>query len=162
MTVPLLEQSYVIRGNRVLPASIKSILQGDTKVNLRLRHGDIVYLPSASTARVYVLGQVNAAGAIPYRPEMSLVEAIAESGGLTDDAKDSMVRVFRGDLHNPRCYTVTLCDAMKAGSAVRLHPGDRVFVGTSEAAKYAKVFALVSPLLQTASLAAVTAQTFGN
>lgn len=159
----LLDQSYVVRGDRVLPVSLQSIYRGDLKLNISVRHGDLVYVPSVEDAEVYVVGEVKKAGPVPFtRRRLSLVAALAGAGGLNERAEPNVVRVFRGDLYSPRCFTVSLCEALKAGAAIELQPGDRIYVGTSANAKYDTVLKLVGPMLQAVTLAAATAKTFSD
>lgn len=45
--------------------------------------------------QVWVGGQVNAAGMLPYRDGLTLVQALMEAGGLTNDARADQVLVMR-------------------------------------------------------------------
>ena len=159
----MLDQSYIVRGDRVLPVSLKAIYRGDLGRNISVRHGDLVYVPSITDAEVYVVGNVKKAGPIQFKGrKMSLIAALAGAGGLGERAEKNLVRVFRGDLCSPRSFTISLCEALKAGASIQMHPGDRIYVGESQGAKYDTVLKLVGPMLQAVTLAAATAKTFSD
>ena len=79
--------------------------------------------------RVIVLG---AAGGqiIPLENEnVSLVEVVALSGGMTRDSKSQNLRLIRGELTNPEVYFVDLgtVSGMKA-SILNVEPGDIIYI----------------------------------
>lgn len=59
-----------------------------------------------NSRRVFVLGQVQKPGPIPYRPNMTIVDAIASAGGFTPVAAQNAVKLRR-EL-NGRVETATL------------------------------------------------------
>ena len=78
---------------------------------------DFVYVPSASSQQVYVLGAVKFPRAVPYTDGMTLVSAMASASGATTvdwfvpgsetygpqpDAYLSHVAIVRGSLSNPQ------------------------------------------------------------
>ena len=85
-----------------------------TKYSEILRNPDITVLIRESAEEVvYVLGEVGSPGAVPIRGRMSLLQAIAASGGLTYIAKSSSVIVFHSDgLHRPTARRINLSKAL--------------------------------------------------
>lgn len=71
----------------------------------------------------YVLGEVNKPGEYPYRPNLSLEQAIATAGGFTYRAsqKKIMVRHNSEDSYHPV--------KADANTPLQLQPGDTVKVG---------------------------------
>lgn len=79
--------------------------------------------------RVILLGATGGQ-VIPIRNEnTSLVEVLAQSGGLELGSKAHNVKIIRGDLNNPEVYAIdlTTIDGMKS-SVIRIHPGDVIYV----------------------------------
>ncbi|GAB4138841.1 MAG: hypothetical protein Fur0037_04760 [Planctomycetota bacterium] len=92
-----------------------------------------VSLKEASAEAVYVCGEVREGGAIPYRPGMTMVQAIASAGGFQITVKESDIRVFR---INPdgtqRTFRVNMSDVLYGESPdFLLLPGDVVYCQTS-------------------------------
>jgi polysaccharide export outer membrane protein len=80
--------------------------------------------------KLFVLGEVHKPGVVQVtNGTMSLFEALAFSGDLTDDAERTNLYVIRGDLRNPEVREINLSDisAMKLTSLI-LKPNDIVYV----------------------------------
>lgn len=76
--------------------SMKGLRDGtDPSVNRMLSAGDLIVVPKMIVAKVYVLGQVNTPGAIPFKPGMTILEAIATAGGFNRYASMGSVRIIR-------------------------------------------------------------------
>jgi len=88
--------------------------------------------------QVWVGGQVNAAGMVPYRDGLTLVQALMEAGGLTDNARTDQVLVIRkGAGAQPVGALVNVDDILSNGelsSDVALAVSDMVFVPRSRIA----------------------------
>jgi len=69
---------------------------GDTSLNLILRDQDVLYIPAVK--QVYVMGEVQKPGGVPYEDGINVVKAITLAGGLTQLAKNKVqiTRVFEG------------------------------------------------------------------
>ena len=86
-----------------------------------LRHGDLVRGPSVaveviSYRSIYVLGEVNKPGQYAYQPGMTVLSAVALSGGFTYRAIDDYVAIVRSS----EGKTVQ----GRAGPEAFLRPGD--------------------------------------
>ena len=57
--------------------------------------GDKIFSPPAEL--IYVNGQVNSPGSFPIKTGMTIAQAIAKAGGLTESGTDKKVKVRRGD-----------------------------------------------------------------
>lgn len=93
----LLTRCAVIRGrDRIAWIDLKALLTGtDPSLNLRLRSQDMIYVPDSDETPVYVLGEVKKPGAYRLTPEMSLLDALAQAGGPTEDAVPGTIRLIR-------------------------------------------------------------------
>ena len=80
--------------------------------------------------RLFILGEVNTPGVVPItNGTISLIEAIARSGDLTDFAERRGILVLRGDLRDPevRMIDLTHMSTIKIAS-LYLKPNDIVYV----------------------------------
>jgi len=79
------EQCAIYRGSeQVMWVDLKGLLDaGNTLADLRLKRGDVVYVPAASERFVSVLGQVAHPGALLLDRNTTLTKLIAEAGGIT-------------------------------------------------------------------------------
>lgn len=142
-----LRHSFVMRQGQFVPVDFHSLLrEGDTSQNIYLQPDDFVYVPSALSQQVYVLGAVRSPRAVPYTDGMTLVSAMTTVSGATSvdwltpgstygvvaDAYLSHVAIVRGSLSNPRMTVVDYGAVIKGGAKdVLLEPGDIVYVPNS-------------------------------
>jgi len=63
--------------------------------NIRLRPGDLIYIPDSSDTMVYVMGEVHRPGAYRLTPDMALLDALAQAGGPTEDGDPSRITLYR-------------------------------------------------------------------
>ena len=63
--------------------------------NIRLRPGDLVYIPDSSDTMVYVMGAVHRPGAYRLTPDMALLDALAQAGGPNEDADPNRIMLYR-------------------------------------------------------------------
>ncbi|RJO65005.1 MAG: hypothetical protein C4523_17030 [Myxococcales bacterium] len=108
-----LKRSYFSRDGKILPIDFAALVnQGDTRYNIRVRPGDIVFVPLFTSQEIYVLGQVNLPGTIPFGGEMTLIRAIAGSGGFTSLARTGKVMVIRNSLTAPQVFEIDANDIL--------------------------------------------------
>jgi len=89
----------------IIRVNLKEIQLGRAGRDIQLQDGDIINVPKAQT--LYVTGAVRNQGAIIYEPGMTVQQAIALAGGLTDRGSD---RRIKGDriMANGRVEEVSL------------------------------------------------------
>lgn len=75
----------------------KLLTEGDSSLDILLRPGDVIVVPEAREARVFVTGAVGAPGVLSYSTAqgITLLQAIIASGGPTNRTKLSKVYVLR-------------------------------------------------------------------
>lgn len=125
-----LSNSVVIRNGEILPVNFdKLIRSGDTSQNIYLRHNDYIYLPSAMSSTVLLLGAVSAPQAVPYKDSLTLIDCIAQGKGPAKQAYLDQVVIVRGSLDKPSASIVNL-KAILTGKEtnVLLQPGDIVWI----------------------------------
>jgi polysaccharide export outer membrane protein len=125
-----LSNSVVIRDGDILPVNFEKLVRsGDTSQNIYLRHNDYIYLPSAATSTVLILGSVAAPQAVGYKDSLTLIDCIAQCKGPAKGAYLKEVVIVRGTLDKPAASIVNL-QAILTGKEtnVLLQPGDIVWI----------------------------------
>lgn len=80
-------------GSQFINIKISDLLTGKTEANPQILSGDIVNVLEAQP--IYVIGGVENPKQISTRSKMSLTRAIASAGGLSKDADETKVIIFR-------------------------------------------------------------------
>jgi polysaccharide export outer membrane protein len=112
---------------------------GSTALNLRMRPGDLVYIPDSADTMVYVLGAVHRPGAYRLTPDMSVMDALATAGGPNEDAQPSEIGIYRpGRQAVEHIALQNLMDARKRVNFA-LQEGDVIFVPKSGIADFGYV-----------------------
>lgn len=125
-----LNYSFIARGGRRLDVDLaKLFLEGDFTQNALLQPNDYIYIASSLRNRFYVLGAVNSPGQLRMPTRMTLIGAIALSGGFTDEAYKREVLLIRGSIHDPETRVVNVGKIL-AGleQDVIIEPKDIIFV----------------------------------
>ncbi len=77
----------------IIRVNLKDIQLGRAGRDIQLQDGDIINVPKAQT--LYVTGAVRNQGAIIFEPGMTVQQAIALAGGLTDRGSDRRIKADR-------------------------------------------------------------------
>ena len=85
---------------------------------------------SVNSKHVYMIGNVGRVGPLPISPGMTILQAIASAGGLTQYANGKHIYIFRGDPSKPQKILFDYTKALKKGDmqGVTLVPGDTIVV----------------------------------
>ena len=128
-----LRHSFLIRKGEFMPVDFyKLIKEGDLSQNVYLQDGDYVYLPSALSQEVYVMGAVKQPKAIGFSDQVTLVSVIAGAGGLLPGAYAQRAVIVRGSLNEPTVATVNLNLILHGEQPdVALQPRDIVWIPNS-------------------------------
>jgi polysaccharide biosynthesis/export protein len=154
-----LPHSFVLRQGRRLPVDFQRlIVRGDLSQNIYLQPDDFVYFPGATAREVYVLGAVTQPRPVPYRPGLTVVQAVASAYGTLSGAYMSHVTVVRGSLSNPQMAVIDYRRAIRGEAPdMALEPHDIVYVPFSP---YRYLYRYVQLAIQTfVSSAAINAGT---
>lgn len=158
-----LDNVQIIRnGKTVLLNLSRAIRQGDLAENAIIDDGDTIFVPSMAQSKrqVYVLGQVAKTGIVEFTGEISFLDAISKSGGLTGDAYLPDIRVLRADRDQPQIIAVNFQRFLEQGDLTQnlaLMDNDIVIIPSRPIANWNKFIADISPsvtlLLQPVSIA---------
>ena len=120
---------------RVIRIPYKQLLDGDASVNIVVRPGDVVRVPSPPVGEIYVDGQVNRPGVynIPQVGRLTLTRVITAAGGLSNLAIPERVDLTRVVGDGQQAIVRLDLRAITEGTQpdVYLKPDDRINVGTN-------------------------------
>lgn len=102
--------------------SIEEIATGGDDGDPKILPGDKIYFPAAGAEVFYISGQVKNPGAFPTTKDLTVRDAIARGGGLTEMGSDRKTKIFR---KNVRLKSVTLDTVLQPGDIVQI--GERLF-----------------------------------
>lgn len=122
----------------VIPLDLPAITSGaDPSLNLKLRGGDILYVPARAKRRYFVVGDVQQTGAfeIPQGQRLLAMEAIAKAGGPTRTAKAEKGVVIRYGENGARQELALNLNAILKGKKqdMEIMPNDVIYVPGSSA-----------------------------
>lgn len=80
-------------GSELLRIKLRELQAGLAGQNVTLQHGDTLYVPRAEV--IFVTGQVRNAGSFPYQSGLTVLQALALAGGVTDRGSTSRLRITR-------------------------------------------------------------------
>jgi len=151
------ERCAIYRGSeQVMWVDLKGLIDsGSGLADLRLKRGDIVYVPSAAERYVSVLGQVNHPGALLLDNNTTLQKLLAEAGGLSALAgQNPTIQIVSAATGKSRAISFNTLLQPNA-SDLTLRSGDVVFVTESGFNKFSYVLEKISPLISLFTTAAI-------
>ncbi len=153
-----LDHAFLARQGQYVPVDFPRLIkQGDLSQDIPLQAGDYIYIPSAEIHQIFILGEVYGATTLNYLRTMSLAEALAEAGGVTELASNRAL-VIRGSLACPLRFLVDYTRILKGQTCdFALLPGDIVYVPPRRFQLFREIFlgALSSFVSTVASAAGV-------
>lgn len=125
-----LQRSFLMRGGKRVEVNLEKLFQeGDLSQNPLLEPEDFLFFASMTMKEVFVLGEVQAPGPLPWTANVTAISAIADRGGFNQRAYKSKVVVIRGSLNNPRTFIVNAWGTFEAKQLdLKLEPKDIVYV----------------------------------
>jgi polysaccharide biosynthesis/export protein len=138
----------VFRGkDQVVWIDLRSLLNGSNlALNIHFKRNDTLYIPDSDDQLIYVMGEVRKPGAIRMTPDMTFLNALAQAGGVTDEARSGKIRLVRPSANIDREFD--LKDFYRAAKAqnVSLQDGDVIYVPRSVVGSAGYVFQKLSPI----------------
>jgi polysaccharide export outer membrane protein len=147
-----LTRCAIMRGReKLIWVDLKALLNGDPAYNLRMKKGDIVFIPDSSDTAVYVLGQVPRPGSYRLTPRMTVLDAMAQAGGPTEDAQPREIGVYRAGAQ--KVEVIAFADLINPARTVNyaLEDGDVIFVPRNKLADLGYLMRQISPGLSVLS-----------
>ncbi len=159
---PDLDDVRVIRNGKQISVSLLDIYdRGRLDENILLQDGDVVHVPNLDAKKIYVMGEVKAAGLQAYeRGRLNLAAALQRAGGISQEsAEGTRVLVMRAGKTKPQVYLFDLNEPQNLVLSTRfpLKPSDIVYVGTADIIRFERVIQAFMPLVNSAFLAGAIA-----
>lgn len=149
-----LTRCAIMRGrDKLIWVDLKALLNGDPAYNLRMKKGDIVFLPDSSETSVYVLGQVVKPGAYRLSQRMTVLDALAQAGGATEDSRPSEIGLYRAGVQ--KTEVIAFADLIDPKRAVNyaLEDGDVLFLPRNTMAEFGYLMRQLGPGLSVLNFA---------
>ena len=86
--------------------------------NIKMRDGDTIFVPKAE--RVWVVGQVRNPQGVVYEEGMTVFEAIAAAGGITEKGSNNRVEIVRIENGQRKSLDAKQTDVLKPGDQVNV------------------------------------------
>src|SRR5579872_2374729 len=100
-----------------------------------VRNPQVTVMVRGTAEKIFVDGEVGHPGMQPWNGHKTILQAIAEAGGLKDTARTQQILVIRRDAQNHQIVMdTTLKQMLKAGEGTQLQAYDVVYVPTSHIA----------------------------
>ena len=141
-----LTRAAIMRGrDKMIWVDLKSLLNGDINYNIRMKKGDIVFIPDSSDTSVYVLGQVQKPGSYRLTPRMSIIDAVAQAGGPNDNAAPESIGLYRSGAKE--VVIIPFAGLIDPSRVINyaLEDGDVIFVPSSGLADFGYFMRQISP-----------------
>ena len=109
-----------------------------------------VDVSSVQSKKYSVLGEVNRPGLFSLEEPVNILQATANAGGFTNDAKLETILVIRGGADNPLLLTFNAEDAIDSGDFSQmagLRSGDIVYVPATRIADASRYFSHISKII---------------
>ncbi|MFH0838409.1 MAG: polysaccharide biosynthesis/export family protein [Patescibacteria group bacterium] len=151
----LRQVELVRRGERYSLNLYNAMFRGDVSDNVILDSGDIVTVPEMPTfaQRIYVFGQVGSQGILKLKDSQDLLTAIALSGGTTQVAVKTDIKIIREYEERqgkPIILSADLDQILLQGDLaqnIKLKDGDVIYVPRSVIGDINEFIANISPML---------------
>jgi polysaccharide export outer membrane protein len=143
-----LTRTAIMRGrDKLIWVDVKALLNGDPAYNIRMKKGDIVFIPDSSDTSVYVLGAVTKPGSYRLTPRMSVLDALAQAGGATENAEPTRIGIYRAGAKQVEIvdFAVLIDPTRRVNYA--LEDGDVIFVPNSGIADFGYVMRQLAPAM---------------
>lgn len=141
-----LTRCAIMRGrDKLIWVDLKALLNGDPAYNLRMKKGDIVFIPDSSDTSVYVLGMVPKPGSYRLTPRMTVLDALAQAGGPNEDAQPREIGVYRAGANQVEVISFDALIHPSRSVNFALEDGDVVFVPRSTLAEFGYFMRQLSP-----------------
>ena len=86
--------------------------------NIKMRDGDTIFIPKAE--RVWVVGQVRNPQGVVFEEGMTVFEAIAAAGGITEKGSNSRIEIVRIEKGQRKSIDAKQTDLLKPGDQVNV------------------------------------------
>jgi polysaccharide biosynthesis/export protein len=120
-------EALIVRGkadsrtssSNVLRANLDALQRGDLSQDFTLRPGDMVFVPRAEQpSPVYVMGLVKAPGAYQVTKGATVLQVLAQAGGVTDRGSTGRIKIVRKTTQRNVELKAALHDPVQPGDTI--------------------------------------------
>ncbi len=154
-----LTECAILRGNeKIIWIDLKDLLyNGNMLLNARIQNNDVIFIPeSGDTEYVYLMGQVMNTGVVRLTDNLTVLDAIMQVGGLTEDANSKEIYIIRLEGNGQSvAKEVNLKALLEEGDISQnyvLNSKDVVFVSEKGIASWNYIMKNILPTLQVLDL----------
>lgn len=156
-----LTRCAIMRGrNKLIWVDLKALLNGDLAYNIRMKKGDIVFIPDSADTSVYVLGAVTTPGSYRLTPRMTILDALAQAGGATQDAQPKTIGIYRAGAQKVEVLEFGAIIAPDRRANYALEDGDVIYVPESGLAEFGYAMRQIAPAIAVLTFAAAVSGGF--
>lgn len=143
-----LTRTAIMRGReKMIWVDVKALLNGDPGYNIRMKKGDIVFIPDSSDTSVYVLGAVTKPGSYRLTPRMTVLDALAQAGGANENAEATKIGVYRAGAKQVEIIDMAVLIDPSRRVNYALEDGDVIFVPNSGLADFGYIMRQIAPAI---------------
>ncbi len=127
ITIPLVDEVYVVG---LTPVQLQSLLEDKLKPFLTVPQVTVI-VKEISSRKVYLMGQVGRTGPFLINSTTTVLQLIAQAGGLRDFAKRKKIYIMRTDNGKTEQFRFNYDDVIKGKHLeqnITLRPGDTIVV----------------------------------
>jgi polysaccharide export outer membrane protein len=130
VTIANLKKAKLIRDNKELPVNLHALYFDQVwNLNVALRAGDTLVIPSNINSTVILLGEIKSPKAYGYSPKMTVSQLVANAGYFTDNSDKKNILLTRRSDGKPKVYRVDFTKIERGLAAdVDLEPGDIIYI----------------------------------
>lgn len=161
-----LSRCMIVRGNdMIIWVDLRELLErGNISLNTRLQNGDFIFIPQSEDQVAYILGEIPRPGVLVLRSQMTLLDAVMQSGGPTLNADQRKIFLVRSVDGRGVVEQINLQAMVERGDLRRnyvLQDGDIVFVGRSGMGSFNTFITQLMPGMRAVDFGINTAEAFG-
>lgn len=156
-----LHSAYIARGGKKLPIDFQRLVRdGDLRINIPMRSGDVVVVPDNASEQAYVFGGVTgdggARGVVRFvNGRLDILQALSQAGFGFQERSEGVLsdtHVIRSSGDQGTLFVVDV-EQILSGDAANFHlaPGDIIFVPTTWVTDWNNALRKLLPSLQTIS-----------
>jgi len=161
-----LSRCMIVRGNdMIIWVDLRELLErGNIALNTRLQNGDFIFIPQSEDQVAYILGEVPRPGVLVLRSQMTLLDAVMQSGGPTLNADQTKVFLVRSVGGQGHVVQIDMRDMITRGDLRHnfvLKDGDIVLMGRSGMGSFNTFITQLMPGMRAVDFTINTAEAFG-
>ncbi len=125
-----LTRCAIFRGrDKIIWVDLKRLLnRGELAYNIKLKPNDVIYIPDSFDTMTYVLGAVQKPGAYRLTPDMSVLDALAQAGGPSEDGNEEELVIYRPGKEAVQRFDMASLMTNKRNVNYALEEGDVIYV----------------------------------